>query len=92
LSEWRGVDLDNSSFCEGICSDEFVVGRMVGDDNDADFASNALRTPREVASFETESAEFLVTSSRTDEMDALGTDTGVGWLTALFECSEEGIS
>jgi hypothetical protein len=92
LSEWGGVNLDNSSFCEGVCSDEFIVGRMVGDDNDADFASDALRAPGEVARFETESAEFSVASSSADEMDTFGTDTGVGWLTALFEGSGKSIS
>ena len=85
LSKWGSVDLDDGGFCEGICSDEFVVGRMVSDDNDTDFTSNALRAPREVARFETKSTEFPVASSSADKMDALGADTGIGRLAAFFK-------
>ena len=92
LSERGCVDLDNGGFGEGICSDEFVVGWMVRDDNDADFASDAFRAPGEVAGFESETTEFAIAASCADEMDALRTNTGVGWLTALFKGSEEKIS
>ena len=58
---------------------------MVGDDDHADLAGNALRGPREVAGLETQSAELSVATTGTDEMDSLGSDTGVGFLSAGFE-------
>ena len=60
---------------------------MESDDDDADFASDALGAPGEIARVETESTVFLVSSTRADEMDALGADTGVGWLATLFKGS-----
>jgi len=45
LSEWGGIDLDDSGLGEGVCSDEFVVGWMVGHNNDTDLAGDSLRCP-----------------------------------------------
>ena len=42
LTKWSGIDLNYSGFSEGVGADEFVIGRMEGDDDDADFASNSL--------------------------------------------------
>lgn len=85
LSERGSINVDNGRLGEGVGSDEFVVGRMESDDNHTDFAGNALRSPREVAGFETESTELSVATTGTDEMDSLGSDTGVGFLSAGFE-------
>jgi len=85
LSERSGIDLDNGRFGEGVGSDELVVGRMVGDDDDTDFASDTLGSPREVAGFETKGAELAVTTTSTDKMDSLGSNTGVGLLSSGFE-------
>lgn len=87
LSEGGSVDLDNGGFGEGVCADKFVVRRMVGDDNDTDFASDSFRAPREIAGFKTEGTVFLVSTSCAHEMDSLGSDTGVGWLTTFLKGS-----
>lgn len=42
LSEGSGINLNDGGFGEGICADEFVVGRMECDDNDTDFSSNSF--------------------------------------------------
>lgn len=85
LSERSSVDLDNSRFGEGVGTDKFVVGRVVGHGNHTDFAGETLRAPGEVAGLETEGTEFLVTTANADGVDALGANTGVGWLAALLE-------
>jgi hypothetical protein len=77
--------VDDGGLGEGVCSDEFVVGRMESDDNHTDLTSNTLRSPGEVAGFETESTELSVATTGTDEMDSLGSDTGVRFLSAGFE-------
>src|SRR4051812_47160914 len=85
LSEWSSIDLYDGGFGEGVGSDELVVGGMESDNDDTDLASNSLGSPREIAGFETESAELAVTTTGTHEMDSLGSDTGVGFLSAGFE-------
>jgi hypothetical protein len=86
-SERRSVDLYDSGFGEGIGSDEFVVGRMEGYDDDTGLAGDAFGAPAEVAAVETEGAVFGVAAADADEMDALAADTGVGWLTTFLERS-----
>lgn len=50
-SERSSVDLDNGRFCEGICTDELVVGGMERDDDNTDFSGDAFRTPGKVSRF-----------------------------------------
>lgn len=90
-SEGSSVDLYDGSFGESVGSDEFVVGRMVCHDDDADLAGDTLAAPREVAGFEAQGAVFGVAATGADKMDALGTDTGVGWLATFLEGSVEGV-
>lgn len=85
LTERSGINLDDGGLGQGVGADQLVVGRMEGDGNDADLAGDTLRSPGEVARVETQGAELAVTTTGAHEMDALGTDTGVGWLTAGFE-------
>jgi hypothetical protein len=85
LTEGGGIDLDNRGLGEGVCADKFVVGRVESDDDDADLAGNTLRGPGEVAGFEAESTGLAVTTTGADEMDSLGPNTGVGFLSAGFE-------
>lgn len=87
LSEGRGIDLNDGGLGQGVVTDQLVVGWVEDNVENADLAGETLRTPREVAGFETESAEFLVATTRADKMDALRADTGVGWLTTLFKGS-----
>lgn len=87
LSEGRSVDLDNGGFRKGIGAHKFVVGGMERHIEDANFASDAFGAPGEIAGVDAEGTEFLVAAADADEMDALGTDTGVGWLTAFLEGS-----
>ena len=89
LSEWCSVDLNDRRFGEGVGSNEFVVGRVVGYDDDTDLASDTLRAPGEVAGFETKCTEFAVASTSSDKMDTLGSDTGIRWLTTLFKGTVE---
>lgn len=85
LSERSSIDLDDGGFGESVGSDQLVVGRMESDNDHTDLASDSLRGPREVARFETKSTELSVTTTGADEMDSLGSDTSVGFLSAGFE-------
>lgn len=87
LSEGSGVDLDNGGFGEGVCADEFVVRWVVRDNDHTDFAGDTLGAPGEVTGFETEATEFLVSTTGADDVNSLGANTGVGWLTTLLESS-----
>ena len=90
LTEGSGIDLDNGGLGQGVGTDELVVGRVVGDGNDTGLAGDTLRAPGEVARVETEGTELAVATTGAHEMDTLGTDTGVGSLTALLEsCRDE---
>jgi hypothetical protein len=79
--------LHNGGFGEGVGADEFVVGGMEFYADDTDFAGYGFRTPGEVAGFETEAAVFGVAAACADEMDTLGSDSGLGWLTTLLKRS-----
>ena len=87
LTERCSVDLDDGGFGERVRADEFVVRGMEGHANDADFAGYAFGAPRKVAGFKSEGTIFGVTTTGADKMDALGADTCVGWLAALFKSS-----
>jgi hypothetical protein len=87
LTERRGIDLDDGRLGEGVGTDEFVVGRVESDGDDADLAGDTLATPGEVAGVETQGAELAVAATGADEVDTLGADTGVGGLAALLESS-----
>lgn len=87
LTERRGIDLHDGGLGEGVGSDQLVVGRVESDGDDADLAGDALGTPREVTGVEAQGAELAVSATGADEVDALGSDTGVGGLTTLLESS-----
>jgi hypothetical protein len=55
---------------------------MVDDTDDTGLAGDGFGAPREVAGIETESAEFAVAATGADQVDTLGADTGVRWLSA----------
>jgi len=85
LPERSSIDLNHSGLCESIGTDELVVRRMVCDDDDSNLSGDPFRSPREIARLKTKSTELSIASTSTDEMDSLGTDTGVGFLTTGFE-------
>ena len=87
LAEGCGVNLHDSALGEGVCADEFVVGRVEVDADDADFARDAFAGPAEVAAVEAQRAELSVAAAGADEMDAFVPDARVGWLAALLESS-----
>jgi hypothetical protein len=87
LAERSGIDLDNGRLGEGVGADKLVVGRVVGDSNDTGLAGGALGGPGEVTGLETESTVLVVTATGADDVNALGTDTGVGGLATSFESS-----
>jgi len=86
-SEWRSINLHNGRFGEGIRSDELVVRRVEGYNDDTGLSGDALAAPAEVAGFESQSSELSVTAAGADEMDALGTNSSVGWLPTFLEGS-----
>jgi hypothetical protein len=88
-TERCGIDLDDGGLGQGICADEFVVGRVESDDDDTALAGYALGAPAEVAGVETKGSEFAVAAADADEMDALVADTGVGRLATFLEGSVE---
>ena len=88
LSEGSGIDLYNRRFRQCICSDKFVVGSVIDDDDNTGLACYSFRSPREIAAIESQSTEFLVASTSSDEMDSLVSDTCVCWLTTFLESSE----
>ena len=87
LPEGSGIDLDDGGLGQGVCADQLVVGRVVGDGDDTALAGDALGAPGEVAGLETEATELAVAATGADKVDALRTDTGVGGLATLLEGS-----
>ena len=85
LPEGVSIDLHHGGFGQGVRADEFVIGRMEGDADDADFAGDALAAPGKVAAVEAEGAEFAVAAAGADEMDAFRADTRVRGLTPFLE-------
>lgn len=88
LTEGSGIDLDNGGLGQGVGTDQLVVGGVVGHDDDTGLAGDALGSPREVTGLETETTELAVATAGADEVDSLGTDTGVGGLATLLEGPE----
>ena len=60
---------------------------LTGDNDDTGLAGAALRGPGEVARVETEGTVLVVATAGADDVDALGTDTGVRRLAARLEGS-----
>lgn len=85
LSEGGGVDLDNGAAGQGVCADQLVVGRVVGDGNDTGLAGAALGGPGEVTGVEAQGTVLVVTATSADGVDSLGTNLGVGTLAASLE-------
>lgn len=92
LSERSSVDLDDGRLGERVGTDEFVVRRVVGDDNNADLAGDTLRSPREVAGVETQTTVLGVTTTSADKVDSLVANTSVGGLATLLESPASGKS
>lgn len=87
LTERSSVNLDNGGLGQGVCADQLVVGGVEGHSDDTGLAGDTLGAPGEVAGFETEGTELLVTTTGADKVDTLATDTGVGGLATLLERS-----
>ena len=85
LAEGRGVDLDDGRLGQGVGADQLVVGRVVGDNDDTGLAGNTLRSPGKVTGVETQGTVLVVAATSADGVDSLGTDPGVGLLTAGLE-------
>lgn len=85
LSEGSGINLNDGGLGQGVGADQFVVGGVVGHNDDTGLAGDALGTPREVARLETEGTELAVTTTGADQVDSLSTNTGVGRLATLLE-------
>ena len=85
LTEGGGVDLDDGGLGQGVCADQLVVGRVVGDDDDTRLAGDAFRGPGEVAAVQAQGPVLVVAAAGADDVDALGADAGVGGLAAGLE-------
>lgn len=86
-SEWCSINLNDGRFSKSIRSDEFVVGRVESDDDDTGLSGDTLAAPAEVASVESQTSELSVAAAGSDEMDALVTNSSVGWLPTFLEGS-----
>jgi len=87
LTVGSGINLDDGALDEGLGADELVVAGVVDDIDDAGLASDGLAAPGEVAAVEAEGALLNVPTTDTDAVDALGTQLGVGGLTAELKLS-----
>jgi hypothetical protein len=85
LAERGGIDLDNGGLGQGVCTDQLVVRRVVGDDDDTGLAGAAFGGPGKVARVETKGTVLVVAAASADDVDSLRADTGVGLLTAGLE-------
>lgn len=87
LSEGGGVDDDDGRLGQGVGPHQLVVARVVLDVDDTGLAGAALGRPGEVTGVETEGTVLVVTAAGPDDVDALGSDTGVRGLAAQLESS-----
>lgn len=87
LLEWSGVNLNNSRLGQSVSSDQLVVRRVVDDRSNSGLSSDTFTTPREVTGLNSQGSELLVTTSGSDSVDSLGTNLGVGWLSAQLKLS-----
>lgn len=87
LTEGGGIDLDDGALDEGLGTDELVVGGIVDDIDDTGLAADGLASPGEVARVKTEGTVLDVATTDANVVDALGTELGVGGLTAELELS-----
>jgi len=76
LAEGRSVDRDDGVLDERLGTHQLVVAGVVDGIDDTRFTGDRLRTPREVARVQSEGSSFDVSSSNSDQMDAVGADFG----------------
>ena len=85
LPEGRCIHLDDGTLHQRLCSHQLIVACIVGDINDPRLPRDGLGAPGKVASVKAKGTTLDVATAHTHFMDALGTDTGVGGLTAKFK-------
>lgn len=85
LTEGGSVDLDDGGLGQGVGADQLVIGRVVGHGDDTGLAGGALRGPGKITTVETQGTVLVVAATGADNVDALGTDTGLRRLAASFE-------
>jgi len=71
---------------DALCLDR-VRAKHTDDTDDTGLAGAALRAPGKVARVETQSTVLVVATAGADDVNALGTDTGVRGLAAQLEGS-----
>lgn len=87
LSEGGSIDLDDGRLGQSVGSDQLVVGGVERDTEDSGLSGGALRAPREVTGLNSDGSELLVSTSGSDGVDSLGSDSGDGTLSATLELS-----
>lgn len=85
LTEGGGINLDDGGLGQGVGSDQLVVGRVVGDDDDTGLAGNTLGSPGKVTGVETQGTVLVVAATGADGVDSLVTDSRVGLLSTGLE-------
>merc|ERR1719167_1053032 len=76
LTERRRVNGNDGVLDERLGSHQLVVTGVVDGIDDTRFTGDRLRTPRKVARVQSEGSSFDVSSSNSDQMDAVGADFG----------------
>lgn len=87
LTEGSGINLNDGRLDKSLGTDELVVAGIVDNINDTGLAADGLASPGEVARVKTEGTLLDVTTTDADGVDTLGTELGVGCLTAEIELS-----
>jgi len=85
LHERVGIDKDNGSLDECLCTDQLVITGVIGNIQNTDLTCADLSSPGKVSGIETKGTLFFVSSTATDLMDTLFTDFGHGGGTSHFE-------
>lgn len=71
LFEGRSIDGDDAVLHQSLGTDQLIVGGVVNNVENASLASGSLRSPCEVAGFQTESTELAISTASSYKVDAL---------------------
>mmetsp|Transcript_82308 Transcript_82308/g.114260 ORF Transcript_82308/g.114260 Transcript_82308/m.114260 type:complete len:214 (+) Transcript_82308:55-696(+) len=85
--EGMSINKDNGSLDQGLGTDQFVVGGIVGDIEDSNLASTNFGPPRKVATVQSQGPEFLVATAASNLMDPSLTNLGHGGRSTHFKLS-----
>lgn len=87
LTERGSIDLDDGRLDKSVGADQFVVGSIIYNSYNTNFARDGFGTPGVGTSLKAHGAELGVTTAGTDSVNSLGSELGVGALTSEFKLS-----